>query len=373
MFHLFDALADRYPALQALLEPELRALLAAVCALGMSLAIGPPLIRELKRRHVLDQAKKGDSGELDRLSAHKESTPTLGGLVLFGAALASTCLWARLDERLVLLCMGFVAGLGLVGFADDLTKLRSRRKGLPARTKMLWQVALSTAVALYLYAEPLDVRVAGAAAPPGEPGHGLFVPFSQGAFLALGPLFIPLAVLVMTGASNAVNLTDGLDGLAAGCSVLVAVAFVAVTLFAGDEVASRHLHIPHVAGIGEVGVFLGALVGAAVGFLWFNCHPARIFMGDTGALPLGGALGLVAVLSRQEILLAVAGGVLVVEAVSVMLQVAAYKLWRRRIFLIAPLHHHFQFKGLSETQITVRFWMVGALLAVFSLATLKMS
>ena len=372
MFYLFHGLADRYPALQILLQPEVRALLAAVCAFCIALIAGPPLIRALKTHQFLDQVKKGDSQELDRISAHKESTPTLGGLILFGAAVASTCLWARLDERLVLLCLGFVVGLGLLGLADDLTKLRTRRKGLSARTKMFWQLALSTAVALYLYTDPLDVRFPGQAS-SGEAGHVLFLPFYDGALLALGPLFIPLVVLVTTGAANAVNLTDGLDGLAAGCSVLVAAAFIVVALFAGHEAASGYLHIPHVAGIGEVAVFLGALVGGGIGFLWFNCHPAQIFMGDTGALPLGGALGLVAVLSRQEILLAVVGGVLVAEAMSVILQVGVYKIRRRRIFLIAPLHHHFQFKGLSETQITVRFWMVGALLAVFSLATLKMS
>lgn len=372
MFYLLQELARSYPGLHPILYPELRVLLAAGCAFVIALIIGPVVIRVLQRRQVLDRVEKGDSARLDRMSAHKASTPTLGGVILFGAAVSSTCLWARLDERLVLVSLGFVVGLGLLGLADDLTKLRTGRKGLSARRKMLAQLALSSAVALYLYSEPLAVRVAGDAS-AGDAGLGLFLPFHRDACLALGPLFIPLVVLVTTGTSNAVNLTDGLDGLAAGCSVLVAASFVVIALFAGQEVSTGHLLIPQVEGLGEIAVFLGALIGGGIGFLWFNCYPAQIFMGDTGALPLGGALGLVAVLSKQELLLVLVGGVLVAEALSVILQVGAYRIWRRRIFLIAPLHHHFQFKGLSETQITVRFWIAGALLAVCSLATLQVT
>jgi phospho-N-acetylmuramoyl-pentapeptide-transferase len=200
----------------------------------------------------------------------------------------------------------------------------------------------------------------------------LYFPFVKGLYLPLGPLYVLLVVLVTTGASNAVNLTDGLDGLATGCSLLVGVAFVGVAFLAGHGEASSFLQVPHVEGAQEVAVFSAALVGAGLGFLWFNCHPAQIFMGDTGALALGGALGLTAVLCKQEILLCLVGGVLVAEAGSVILQVLSFKLRRKRIFLIAPLHHHYQFKGWPETKVTVRFWIAGALLALCSLVTLKL-
>ena len=372
MLYSLHSLADEFPGFEVFAPAEFRALLAALCAFLLAIIAGPVTIRLLTRRQMLDRVRKGDSKELDRMSAHKEATPTLGGVILFGAVLISTCLWARLDERLVLLCLGFVVGLGLLGLFDDLTKMRRRRKGMPARTKLAWQLALSSAVAVYLYAVPLEVHSQEAVS-AADPGLGLFLPYFSSGFLPLGLLFIPLVVVVTTGASNAVNLADGLDGLATGCSVLVAGAFTVVAFFAGCESASSFLHIPHVDGIREVAVFLAALVGGGLGFLWFNCHPAQIFMGDTGALPLGGSLGLVAVLCKQEVLLALVGGVLVAEAASVIVQVGAYKIWRRRVFLIAPLHHHFQFKGLSEPQITVRFWIAGALLAVFSLATLRMN
>jgi phospho-N-acetylmuramoyl-pentapeptide-transferase len=349
--------------------PGWRALLAALSAFVLALAAGYPLIGALRRRQLLESVARGDSERLDRLHAHKGTTPTLGGVIVILATVLATLGWARLEsDSLVLLLLVF-AGFGVVGFLDDSVKLRSRRKGLSARQKFLAQTALAFAAGVYLYAFPPGVRHPEAAG--GTAATSLFVPFIEGFSLPLGIAFVPFTALVIVGAANAVNLTDGLDGLAAGTSALAALPFVLHALVAGDAAAAGVLAIPHVAPASEIAVFAAALLGGALGFLWFNCHPAQVFMGDTGSLALGGALGLIAVLLRQELLLVLVGGVLVAEALSVILQVAAFKLWGRRLFRIAPLHHHFEFKGWAEGRITVSFWVAGALLAAGSLAALR--
>ncbi len=353
------------------LEPLVRAAGALVCALAIALATGPLLIRRLREGRVHDRVQKGDSARLDELSAHKEKTPTLGGLFFFGAVVASIVLWCRLDTLAPWLAVGVIVALGGLGLVDDLAKLRSGRKGISARAKLAGQIAVSLTAASILYAFGPAVRFGAEGAAADVGGTVLFVPVVHHV-IVLGWVWILLATFVTTGASNAVNLTDGLDGLAVGCSLIVA-GVLALAAFAGGEAATAgRLAVPHVAGAGELGVVLAAVIGGGFGFLWFNCHPARVFMGDTGALPLGGLLGFSAVFLRQEVLLAVAGGVLVVEALSVILQVASFKLTGRRIFKIAPLHHHFQFGGLRETQITVRFWLTGAVLAVGSLVMLRL-
>jgi phospho-N-acetylmuramoyl-pentapeptide-transferase len=342
-------------------EGRARAALAALTAFAAVLAAGRWLIPVLAARQLLDTTEKGDSERLDALHAHKKSTPTLGGLLILPGVAAGTLAWARGGDRLVLLLLAYMLSLGVLGLLDDVTKLRTRRKGLSARRKLSLQVALSAAVAAYLLAFPV-----AAAGPPGEGsiGTALFIPLFGGVRFDLGWLFPAFAVLVLVGASNAVNLTDGLDGLAAGSSAIVALALAAPALIAGA-------YGPGAAGVEgglEVAIFLSALAGASLGFLWFNCHPARIFMGDTGSLALGGGLGLAAVLLKEEVLLLVAGGVLVAETSSVALQVLSFKLFGRRIFLIAPLHHHFQFKGWPETRITTRFWIAGTVLAIAGVA-----
>ena len=368
LHYLLQPLFDSLPWLGSSL---LRALLALLSAFLIVLVAGPWVIRLLRSRQFVDSVKKGDSDELDVLSASKASTPTLGGALLFGAVLFATALWTRLDAREVPLLMGIVVALSLLGLVDDVTKLRSGRKGIPARQKLIGQLLVSLAAGCYLYTFPVMAELE--AAPAGAPlGTALFVPFTNGFYLTLGAWFIPVVALVITSSSNAVNLTDGLDGLAVGCSTLVAGAFLVIALAVSHDGFSASLGLPFVPHAAEVAVFLAALVGGGFGFLWFNCYPAQVFMGDTGALPLGGALGLSAVLCKHEILLVVVGGVLVAEALSVILQVGSFKLWRRRIFRIAPLHHHFQFQGYSETRVTVSFWIAGALLAFGSLVTLTM-
>jgi phospho-N-acetylmuramoyl-pentapeptide-transferase len=366
MLYWLHQLKDVFAPFGLIERAETRAILAAASAFVLVIALGRWFIRYLTSRRVLEQTQRGDSQHLDALHASKSSTPTLGGVVWFACVVVSTLLWAHPGERLVLLLVAYLLGLAAVGFADDFKKLRTK-KGISARVKFRLQVALSLLAGAYLYAFPLEVTHAtvttGAAT-------SLFFPFFKDLHVPLGLLYVPFVAFVMAGASNAVNLTDGLDGLAAGCSLLVVSALAVVAVAVGHASSSAALHVPHVEGGLEVAVFLGALLGGGLGFLWFNCHPARIFMGDTGALPLGGCIGLAAVLLKQELLLVIVGGVLVAEALSVILQVASFKLTRKRIFLIAPLHHHFQFKGWPETTITTRFWIAGTILAIVSLVTL---
>jgi len=347
---------------------ELRLLLAALSALAVVVVLGPWFIRFVRSKQFLEPQEKGDSQKLDTLHAHKATTPTLGGVLLFAGVLVSTLLWARLGDRGVLLLMGVAAALSILGFLDDARKLRSRRKGMSARAKFLCQVGLSALLGVYLYVEPLAVR---SPAMESNAGTCLFVPFIKDLVVPLGAGFVLLEILVVAGTSNAVNLTDGLDGLAIGLGILAAATLAVWAFLCGRADSSAALGLPRIEGGVEVAVFLAAILGAGLGFLWFNGHPAQIFMGDTGSLPLGGCLGLAAVLSRQEVTLLVAGGVFAVEALSVILQVGSFKLRRKRIFLIAPLHHHYQFKGWSEPKVTVRFWIVGAILALASLLTLR--
>jgi phospho-N-acetylmuramoyl-pentapeptide-transferase len=301
----------------------------------------------------------------------------MGGIIILGSLLASTVLWARLNNVYVLLAVAVVAALGSLGAADDWIKLtHAVSHGLTRRQKLVVQTALGAAVAVSLYLAttdgPLGVRYY--LSPRGElTGPRLAIPFMAGTYLPLGLVgFFLLTTLVLVGSSNAVNLTDGLDGLAISCVGMADMAFAAVAYIAGRVDFSRYLFIPYAPGVGELAVFCGAILGAGLAFLWFNCYPAEVFMGDTGSLALGGALGYVAVATRQELLLLLVGGVFVAEAVSVIIQVLYFKLTGRRVFLCTPLHHHFQFKGWPETKVTVRFGIVAAVLAALSVATLKL-
>lgn len=345
--HLFDLWLDGGWEGRAALG-ALRYFLAALSAFAIVLAASGPFLAALERRRLLESQAKGDAPKLDELHAKKAGTPTFGGVLLFGGALASALLWGRLEDRSLLLLLAYALALAALGFADDATKLATKKKGLGARTKLLWQAGLSCLAAACLYVWPPP---ASPALPPGS-GLAIFVPFGS-APLDLGVLFVPLSVFVLVGASNAANLTDGLDGLAAGTASIAIAPLFAFACRAGRS---------------ETALFLAAVFGGALGFLWLNCHPARIFMGDTGSLPLGGSLGLAAVLSRAELLLLVAGAVFVAEALSVILQVASFQLTGRRIFLIAPLHHHFQYKGWPETRVTARFWIAGAFAALAAFA-----
>jgi phospho-N-acetylmuramoyl-pentapeptide-transferase len=336
----------------------LRAILAALTALLISFIVGPPMIRRLAERQVGQRVRS--DGPQSHLS--KAGTPTMGGALILVAVAAGTLLWADLGNRFVWIALGVTIAFGLIGFWDDYLKLVvGNSRGLIARYKYFWQsvAGLGAAIALYATAQsPVETT--------------LIVPFFKNVVVPLGPLFIVLAYFVIVGSSNAVNLTDGLDGLEIMPAVFVAGALGVFAYASGNAVFANYLAIPHIPGTGEVLVFCATIFGAGLGFLWFNTYPAQVFMGDIGALALGAALGVVAVIVRQEIVLFVMGGVFVMETVSVILQVASFKLRGKRIFKMAPIHHHFELKGWAEPKVIVRFWIITVILVLFGLATLKL-
>jgi phospho-N-acetylmuramoyl-pentapeptide-transferase len=335
----------------------LRTILGALTALAIALVVGPSLIARLGRYQIGQTVR--DDGPQTHLA--KAGTPTMGGLLILVAVVLSTLCWGNLASRHLWVCLAVTLAFGVIGWVDDYRKVvRRDARGLPARWKYLWQSLAGLAAALYLY---------GAAATPAE--TQLIIPFVKSLQLELGVLFVVLAYFVIVGTSNAVNLTDGLDGLAILPAVMVAGALAIFAYVAGNVRFAEYLGVPYVAGVGEVCIFLGAMVGSGLGFLWFNTYPAQVFMGDIGALALGAALGVVAVLVRQELVLLIMGGVFVMETVSVILQVASFKLTGRRIFHMAPLHHHFELKGWPEPRVIVRFWIITFMLVLIGLASLK--
>ncbi len=336
----------------------LRAILAALTALVISFVVGPSVIRRLAHHQVGQRIRS--EGPQSHLS--KAGTPTMGGALILVAIVAATLLWADLGNRFVWIVLAVTAAFGLIGFWDDYLKLVvGNSRGLIARYKYFWQsvAGLGAALALYLTAQS-------------EAETTLYVPFFKNVLLPLGAAFVVLAYFVIVGSSNAVNLTDGLDGLAIMPAVIIAAALGVFAYASGNAVFADYLQIPHIAGTGEVLVICAAIFGAGLGFLWFNTYPAQVFMGDIGALALGAALGVIAVIVRQEIVLAIMGGVFVMETVSVILQVASFKLTGKRIFRMAPIHHHYELKGWAEPKVIVRFWIVTVVLVLCGLATLKL-
>ncbi len=335
----------------------LRAILGVLTALLISLLVGPTMIRRLSR-HQIGQTVRDDGPE-----SHfsKAGTPTMGGALLLVAIALSALLWSDLGNRYVWVVLLVTLVFGAIGLVDDYKKLVLRNsRGLAARYKYFWQSLAGLAAALALYFGAAD---------PTE--TALLIPYLKDVSLQLGPWFILLTYFVIVGSSNAVNLTDGLDGLAIMPTVLVAGALGIFAYVTGHADFASYLRIPNIPGVGELVVFCGAIVGAGLGFLWFNAYPAQVFMGDVGALALGAALGVLAVCVRQELILLVMGGVFVMETVSVILQVASFKLTGRRIFRMAPLHHHFELKGWPEPRVIVRFWIVTVVLVLVGLASLK--
>ncbi|MEO0998523.1 MAG: phospho-N-acetylmuramoyl-pentapeptide-transferase [Pseudomonadota bacterium] len=335
----------------------MRAILGALTALVISFVIGPRMISRLTLKQI-GQTVRDDGPESHLIKA---GTPTMGGALILVAVAASTLLWADLSNRFVWIVLAVTLAFGIIGFVDDYKKLVLRDPtGLAPRYKLLWQsvVALLAAVVLYTTAQsPLE--------------HSLLIPYLKDVAIPLGLFQIVLTYFVIVGSSNAVNLTDGLDGLAIMPAVLVGGALGVFAYVTGNVNFSGYLGIPYVAGTGEVLVFCAALSGAGLGFLWFNTYPAQVFMGDIGALALGAALGTVAVAVRQEVVLLIMGGVFVIETVSVMIQVASYKLTGRRVFRMAPLHHHYELKGWAEPKVIVRFWIITVILVLIGLASLK--
>ncbi len=361
LLRLLDHLAPTCPASTAAFQKiTLRGSLAAITAFAIVLLLGPRVIKWLGTR--FREPNKSDSAHLRSLHENKTATPTMGGALVIAGLLTGLCAFADLRNPYLQTALLITVGLTALGMIDDLIKLRGPRSGISARIKLIGQIAVATAAALLIYPH--------LAALPG--GLDLQLPLT-GNGIPLGIWFVPLAVIVIVGSSNAVNLTDGLDGLAGGCLIFATGAMATVAYLAGHADMAHYLNLAQIPGSGEMAVLAGGMIGAVMGFLWFNCHPAQVFMGDTGSLPLGGLLGLTAVVTRQEILLLVVAGVFVAEALSVVLQVGYYKWRRRRIFLCAPLHHHFQFQGWPETRIVVRFWIASALCAILGLAILKLT
>jgi len=335
----------------------LRAIFGVLTALFVSLIVGPWLIKKL-RHYQIGQSVRHD-GPQSHLS--KAGTPTMGGALILISIIVSALLWSDLGNRYVWITLLVTAGFGAVGWVDDYRKVVQRNsRGLPARWKYTWQSVFGLGAALALF------LTSG-----GGVENTLYVPFFKNIAITLGVFFVVLTYFVIVGTSNAVNLTDGLDGLAILPTVLIGGALGVFCYAAGNAVYSEYLQIPYVVGAGELIVFCGALVGAGLGFLWFNTYPAQIFMGDVGSLALGAALGVIAVIIRQELVLFIMGGVFVAETVSVILQVASFKLTGRRIFRMAPLHHHYELKGWPEPRVIVRFWIITVILVLIGLATLK--
>ncbi|MCB1877324.1 MAG: phospho-N-acetylmuramoyl-pentapeptide-transferase [Chromatiales bacterium] len=357
LMQLTEYLTRYYSGFNVFSYLTLRAILGVLTALIISFIVGPAMIRRLSL-HQIGQTVRND-GPQTHLS--KAGTPTMGGALIVIAISVTTLLWADLSNRYVWAALVTTVAFGIIGFVDDYKKLvKKDSRGLIARYKYFWQsvAGLGVALALYFSAQsPADTQ--------------LIVPFFKSVLIDLGWLYVVLAYFVIVGTSNAVNLTDGLDGLAIMPTVLVGGALGIFAYVSGNVQFASYLSIPYVAGVGEIVVFCGALVGAGLGFLWFNAYPAQVFMGDVGALALGAALGVLAVMVRQELVLVIMGGVFVMETISVVLQVGSYKLTGRRIFRMAPLHHHFELKGWPEPRVIVRFWIITVILVLVGLATLK--
>lgn len=334
-----------------------RSAYAAVTALLLAFLFGPVIIERLR------QLKLGQSIRLDGPQSHltKSGTPTMGGLLILAAVSAATLLWVDLSNRYTWICIGSMLGFGLVGFMDDWLKIRRKNSdGISARAKLLGQGLVALAAVLALYFDPTVEMTK------------LYVPFFKNPVVDLGVFWIPLAVIYIVGWSNAVNLSDGLDGLATGLVIMAVITFSILTYLTGRPDWSSYLGIPFIKGAGELTVFSLALLGACVGFLWFNAHPAEIFMGDVGSLSLGGVLAVLALIVKKELLLFIIGGVFILEEGSVALQVLYYKATKgKRIFRMAPLHHHFELSGWKETKVVTRFWILGGLFAIVALSTLK--
>ena len=358
-FNLIAPLADQIIAANLFRYLTFRAGAACITALILSLMFGPMMIRHLRAIQGQGQPIRPDGPE--RHLIEKKGTPTMGGVLILSALTISTLLWADLRNGFVWVVLALTLSYGWIGFIDDYIKLsKANYKGLSSRGKLILQsvFGLAAAIALmHLTREPLST--------------GLTVPVFKDVLIPLGVAFPLVAALVMVGFSNAVNLTDGLDGLAIVPTIIAAGVFALIAYLVGNRVFADYLQLNFVPGVGELAIFCSALIGAGLGFLWFNAPPAAVFMGDTGSLALGGALGAVAVAVKHEIVLAIVGGLFVVETVSVIIQVAWYKRTKRRVFLMAPLHHHFEKKGWSEPTIVIRFWIIAMILALIGLGTLK--
>ena len=361
LYHLLYPLHTQVSGFNVIRYQTFRTAVASLTALFLVLILGPWMIERLRRLQVGQYIRE----EGPQAHQTKKGTPTMGGLLILAGIIIPTLLWANLTNRNVWIAVLSTVAFGAIGFADDYLKVvKKQNLGLSGRSKLYFQLTIGFVIGVVIYAfSRVD---------PTTYSTRLIVPFFKNLLPDLGLLYIPFAVLFVAFASNAVNLTDGLDGLAIGTTLIAAAAFTVLTYVTGHAVFSRYLDLLFLPRLGEVTIFCGAMVGASMGFLWWNCYPAHIFMGDVGSLALGGALGTVAILCKQELLFFSIGGLFIIEALSVILQVVSFKLRGKRIFRMAPLHHHFELVGWKETQVVVRFWIVAFIFALLSLTTVKL-
>ena len=356
LYHLLYPLHEAYSMFNVFRYITFRTIYAIITALLITLILGPCLIEKLQTLNIKQYIRE------DGPSAHlnKSGTPTMGGILILLSLTTATLFWGDLTNTYIWIALLTTWGLGIIGIIDDLKKLRSKSSdGISPRFKLCGQILLGAALGTFLYLSP-------------DFDKNLTIPFFKTISINLGIFYILFVIVLIVGTSNAVNLTDGLDGLAIGLVLIVTTTYLLFSYFSGHIKIANYLQIPYIPGSGELTIFCGALLGAATGFLWFNTYPAQVFMGDVGSLALGGALGTVAIITKHEILLAIVGGMFVAEALSVILQVTSYKLRKKRIFAMAPLHHHYELKGWAEPKIIVRFWIVAAFLALVAISTLKL-
>lgn len=359
MFYYLSEFREVFSFLNIFRYITFRAGMAGLTTFILCVMLGPFFIRRLQKRKIQEKAKRDDCPDLDQFHAGKEGTPTMGGVFIIGSIVFSVLLWADLLNRYVILTLLTCTSLAILGWVDDYRKLKAiGKRGLSKKSKLMWQVLIGGFVGSYVFFNP-------------DTSTLLDFPFLRKLVVDLGIFYIPFVAVILIGSSNAVNLTDGLDGLAIGCVLIVTMTLAVMCYLTGNINFSEYLFIPYVAGTGELVIFCAAIMGASLGFLWFNCYPATVFMGDVGSLSLGGTLGIISVLIKKELLLVLLGGVFVIEALSVILQVASFKLTGKRIFKMAPFHHHLQLSGWKESKIIIRFWIIGILLALLTLTTLK--
>jgi len=356
VYHLLYPLHDVFSAFNVFRYITFRTIYATITAMAIAFLLGPWLIRKLQSLNI-SQPIRDDGPDSHQA---KQGTPTMGGILIIFSVVTSTLLWANLTVEYVWFALVVTVGYGTIGFMDDYSKLvRKNSKGIPGKIRLAGEVAIALFVSILLYVKPGF-------------SSSITIPFFKTILPDLGWGYIILATFIIVGAANAVNLTDGLDGLATGPAIICFLTYLFFAYFAGNIKIANYLQIPYVAGAGELAVFCGAMAGAGLGFLWYNAYPAQVFMGDVGSLSLGGALGTLAVATKQEILLAVVGGIFVLETVSVIFQVGWFKMSNgKRIFRMAPLHHHFELKGWAEPKVIVRFWIISGILALLAVSTLK--
>ena len=359
LYSLFSSLVEQYSFLNVFKYITVRIALSVITSFIIVFLIGEPLIKIFKKKQISGPIRQ--DGPIDHI-IKKSGTPTMGGLIIILGIFLGTLLWADLKNIYILTVIFVSLSLGLLGFADDLLKIKLKNsRGLNSKLKFLGQIFIGSLAILILSKYSNHEHL-----------NNLYFPFFKNAVLFMGVFSIPFALFVIVGSSNAVNLTDGLDGLATVPVMLVALSFTLISYLVGNIIFAEYLKIPYVANVGELSIFCGAIFGSCLGFLWYNAPPAKIFMGDTGSLSLGGSLATVAIIVKHEIVLAIIGGLFVLETLSVIIQVASFKLTGRRVFRMAPIHHHFEKKGWPESTVVVRFWIIAIILALVGLATLKL-